>query len=144
MSIDLLLKCSLFHITASIKQDNRMLLTLLKAKCRIMPTYYLRQPCKLSFSESYTGSNMHTLNLTCCPDTTEKKSLYPDFPKNSGLCDHTIFLPILFCLPHKTFWPFCLLTKAFSIRWLWKSEGELLNVPYDCPSWQNFVGSLLT
>lgn len=73
MSIDLLLKFSLFHITANIKQDNRMLLVLLKAKCRIMPVYYLEQPCKLSYNESYTGSNIHILNLTCSPDTTGKK-----------------------------------------------------------------------
>lgn len=77
MSIDLLLKFSLFHITANIKQDNRMLLVLLKAKCRIMPVYYLEQPCKLSYNESYTGSNIHILNLTCSPDTTgKKKPLY--------------------------------------------------------------------
>lgn len=77
MSIDLLLKFSLFHISANIKQDNRMLLALLKAKCRIMPVYYLEQPCKLSYNESYTSSNIHILNLTCSPDTTgEKKSLY--------------------------------------------------------------------
>lgn len=79
MSIDLLLKFSLFHITANIKQDNRMLSALLKVKCRIMPVYYLEQPCKLSCNESYTWGNIHILNLTCSPDTTGKKSLYPDF-----------------------------------------------------------------
>lgn len=73
MSIDLLLKISLFHIAASIKQDNRMLLALLKAKYRIMSAYFLEQPCKLSFNESYKGSNIHILNLTCSSDTTEKK-----------------------------------------------------------------------
>lgn len=73
MSIDFLLKFSLFHITVSIKQDNRMLLALLKSKSRIMPTYYLEQPCKLSFNDSYTGSNIHILNLMCSPDTTGKK-----------------------------------------------------------------------
>lgn len=99
MSIDLLLKFSLFHISANIKQDNRMLLALLKAKCRIMPVYYLEQPCKLSYNESYTRSNIHILNLTCSPDTTgEKKitlSLFTLF--------YVFFVPVFFCLSPRNF-----------------------------------------
>lgn len=144
MSIDLLLKFSLFHITANIKQDNRMLSALLKAKCRIMPTYYLEQPCKLSFNESYTGSNIHILNLTCSPDTTEKYHFIL-ISQRTVVYVITLSFWLYFSAFHKkTFDPFGLLTKAFSIRWLWKSEGELLNVPYDCSRWENFVGSLLT
>lgn len=93
MSIDLLLKFSLFHITANIKQDNRMLLALLKVKCRIMPVYYLEQPCKLSCNESYTWGNIHILNLTCSPDTTGKKNHF--ILISTGLCvlSACIFLP---------------------------------------------------
>lgn len=96
MNIDLLLKFGLFHITASIKQDNRMLLALLEAKCRIMPAYYLEQPCKLSFNESYTGSNIHILNLTCSPDTREKKVTLSQFPK---------VITLSFCLCFSAFHP---------------------------------------
>lgn len=96
MSIDLLLKFSLFHITASIKQDNRMLLALLEAKCRIMPAYYLEQPCKLSFNESYTGSNIHILNLMCSPDTREKKVTLSRFSK---------VITLSFCLCFSAFHP---------------------------------------
>lgn len=123
MSIDLLLKFSLFHITANIKQDNRMLLALLKVKCRIMPVYYLEQPCKLSCNESYTWGNIHILNLTCSPDTTGKKIALSWFP-----LVYVFFLPIFFCLPLKSFW--LIWKKVFTIRWPQKSKGQLLNVPH--------------
>lgn len=100
MSIDLLLKFSLFHITANIKQDNKMLLALLKAKCRIMPVYYLERPCKLSYNESYTRSNIHILNLTCSPDTTGEKITLFLFT-----LVYVFFLPIFFCLPPTSFGP---------------------------------------
>jgi len=101
-----------------------MLLVLLKAKCRVMPAYYLKQLCKLNFSKSYTGSNIHILNLTCSPDITKIKSLYPDFPKNNGLCDHTVFLLMLFCLPPKTFWPIWPLTKYQVTMKKWERTSE--------------------
>lgn len=134
MSIDLLLKFSLFHITANIKQDNRMLLVLLKAKCRIMPVYYLEQPCKLSYNESYTGSNIHILNLTCSPDTTGKKKT------TLFTLVYVFFVPVFFCLPPRSVWPTW--KKVFIIRWPWKCKGQLLSVPLLLPQLEELLGIL--
>lgn len=136
MSIDLLLKFSLFHITANIKQDNRMLLALLKARCRIMPVYYLEQPCKLSYNESYARSNIHILNLTCSPDTTGKRKIISSL--FTLVC--VFFVPLFFCLPPRNFWPTW--KKVFIIRWPWKSMRQLLNVPLLLPQLEELSGIL--
>lgn len=136
MSIDLLLKFSLFHIAANIKQDNRMLLSLLKAKCRIMPVYYFEQPCKLSYNESFTGRNINILNLTCSPDTTGEKNHFVFI--YIGLCVLCAYVFLLSTHP-AVFDP---LGRRRSLSGDHeKVRDTFWMCPYYCPSWWNFLGS---